>query len=102
MDWSRSRRRAFGRSNRSTDTYLFDLQSWALSFGPSVWLGDIELYELARVAGVVERLRIDPVKGALEVVITDGTGRATARWPLRRPAPQLAVVPGRGVVLRGV
>ena len=102
MNGRRSDRRERGRSNESAERYLFDLQRWALSFGPSAWIADLEPYEVSRVAGVVERLRIDPVESAVHAVVTDGTGRAAARWSLRRPTPQLAVVPGRGVVLRGV
>lgn len=52
--------------------------------------------------GAVRKLRIDPGDNVIEADITDGTGQATARWSLRSPAPELAVAPGRGVVLEGV
>lgn len=84
------------------DRFLFELQAWVLSFAPSVWLIDIQPYESCRVAGVVRKLRIDPKGGSIDAVITDGTGEASARWQIRRPTPQLAVAPGRGVVLEGL
>ena len=83
------------------EAWLFDFQLWAISQGISVWLIDLEPYEHCRVAGVVDRLRIDPLSGSVEIVISDGTGVTSARWHIRRPTPQLALVPGRGVVLDG-
>ena len=55
-----------------------------------------------RVAGVIERLTLDPVAGHLDVFVTDGTDRVIARWAIRRPTPQLACAPGRLVVIDGV
>ena len=51
---------------------------------------------------MVRKLRIDPVEGAIAAVITDGTADASAIWQIHRTTPQLAVVPGRGVVLEGL
>lgn len=82
--------------------YLFRLQTWALSLAPSVWLIDLQPYENCRVAGVIRKLRIDPVDGAIDAVITDGTAEVSARWQIRRPTPQVAIVPGRGVALEGL
>jgi hypothetical protein len=83
------------------DRQLFDFQLWVISQAISAWLSDVEPYERCRVAGVVQRLRIDPLDGSLDVLISDGTGVTLARWHIRRPTPQLALVPGRGVVLDG-
>jgi hypothetical protein len=83
------------------EEWLFDLQLWVMSQGISVWLVDLEPYEHCRVAGVVERLRIDPLSGSVDVSLIDGTGVTSALWQIRRPTPQLALVPGRGVVLDG-
>lgn len=83
------------------DRWLFDFQLWVMSQGISAWLGDVEPYEPCRVAGVVERMRLDPLEGSLDVLISDGTGVTSARWHIRRPTPQLALAPGRGVVLDG-
>jgi hypothetical protein len=83
------------------DRSLFDFQLWVISQGISAWLGDVEPYEPCRVAGMVERMRIDPLDGSLGVLISDGTGVTSAKWHIRRPTPQLALAPGRGVVLEG-
>lgn len=79
-----------------------ELPLWALSAGASRWITDLEAYEACRVVGVVERLKIVPLRGSIEATITDGTGRVVARWSIRRPTPQLSVLPGRGVLLEGV
>lgn len=79
-----------------------ELQLWALSAGASCWMIDLEPYEHSRVAGVIERLSLDPVEGRIDAVLTDGTERILARWVIRRPTPQLACVPGRFVVIEGV
>jgi len=67
-----------------------------------VWLIDLEPYEHNRVVGVVRKLRVDPTEGSIEVTINDGTGEVAARWSMRRPAPELAIVPGTALVLDGV
>ena len=93
------------RSSRASETEeprAAELSRWAVSRGTSVWLIDLEPYESCRVVGIVERLRIDPRKGHIEAEITDGTDVLVARWSIRRPTPELAVVPGRAVVLEGV
>lgn len=81
--------------------WLTELQLWAVSQGASVWLVDLEPYERCRVVGVVERLRLDPGRGHLQATITDGTGEVAARWPIRTPPAEVAVAPGRAVVLEG-
>jgi hypothetical protein len=63
---------------------------------------DLTPYELCRVAGVVERLSLYPVEGHVDASVTDGTERVIARWAIRRPTPQLAVSPGRFVVIEGI
>ncbi|MGH3116435.1 MAG: hypothetical protein ACRDQ2_04875 [Gaiellales bacterium] len=72
-----------------------------MSCSASTWLIDIEPYEPCRVAGVVQRLRLDPRAGCLEATIADGTGVIDASWQISRPLPQLAAVPGTGLVLEG-
>jgi hypothetical protein len=90
------------RSRRVGERRLFELQLWALSQGVSTLLTDLDPYESCRIAGVVQRLVIDPPAGVIEASISDGTGTVTARWDLCRPAPQLALAPGTAVVLEGV
>ncbi len=84
------------------DRRLAELQLWALSAGATVWVIDLEAYERSRVVGVVERLTVDPLRGSIEATVTDGTSWVVARWSIRRPTPQLGVLPGRGVLLEGV
>jgi hypothetical protein len=81
---------------------LTELQLWALSAGASCWIIDLEPYEPCRVAGMIERLTVDPVAGHMDASVTDGTDRVIARWAIRRPAPQTACIPGRFVVIEGL
>jgi hypothetical protein len=104
VDFSIGRERLFGALGvyQTQDRWLFELQVWALSKGISAWLGNLEPYEACRVAGIVERLFIDPERGLIEVCLSDGTGTAVAQWEIRRPTPELALTPGTAVVLDGV
>ncbi|MDQ3217673.1 MAG: hypothetical protein M3Q18_07480 [Actinomycetota bacterium] len=91
-----------GSAPRGADErWLFELQLWVLSQGASSWLAELEPYERTRVAGGVETLRLDPLQGRIEASVTDGTAAVVARWSIRRPTPELAVAPGRRVVLEG-
>ncbi|MDQ3954332.1 MAG: hypothetical protein M3285_02125 [Actinomycetota bacterium] len=87
---------------RAQQAWLAELQLWAVSNGASTWIIDLEPYVICRVVGVVERVRIDPVNGWLQATITDGTDEVVARWLIRRPTPELAAAPGRGVALEGI
>jgi hypothetical protein len=104
VDFSIGRERLFGAFGleRTHDRWLFELQVWALSKGISAWLGTLEPYEACRVAGIVERLFIDPQRSLIEVSLSDGTGTAVAQWEIRRPTPELVLTPGTAVVLDGV
>jgi hypothetical protein len=84
------------------ERWLFELQLWTVSWGTSAFLVDLAPYESCRVAGVVERLRVDPSAGVIEALISDGTASVLAQWQIGGPTPQLAVTPGRAVVLQGV
>ena len=90
------------RSRWDQDAHLVEFQLWAVSAGASCWIVDLTGYEVSRVAGVVQKLSIDPGAGNLDAVISDGTGSVVARWEIRRPTPELAVVPGRRVVVEGL
>jgi hypothetical protein len=81
---------------------LAELQLWAVSAGASCLMIDLVHYEVARLAGLIQKLTIDPVEGNLDALMTDGTGRVVVRRELRRPMPQPAVVPGRMVVVEGL
>jgi hypothetical protein len=90
-----------GASDNET-RYLAELQLWAVSMGASAWVTDIGPYEPCRVAVVVQHLRVDPILARIDATVTDGTGVITARWPIRRPTPELAAAPGRAVILEGI
>lgn len=81
---------------------LDELPLWALSQGASCWIIDLAPYEACRIAGVVESLVLDPPHGSLEAVVTDGTASVVARWHIRRPTRELAVAPGRFVLIEGL
>lgn len=86
------------RPNPSID----DLPLWAVSQGASSWIIDLAPYEPCRIAGLVESLVLDPRDGSLEAAVTDGTATVIARWAIRRPTLELAVAPGRFVVIEGL
>jgi hypothetical protein len=86
----------------SADNRLAELRAIANSVGAPKRLVDLMPYEPSRVVGVVERVRIDPSDGDIEAGITDGTGELIARWPIRSPAPTLAAIPGRAMLLEGI
>lgn len=80
---------------------IVELQLWAVSEGVTGLIIDLAPYEPSRVAGIVETLILDPCEGVIKVSVADGTGITSAVWPLRRPTPQLVLVPGRAIVLSG-
>ncbi len=61
---------------------------------------DCECRERARVAGVVQNVRIDPRGGgSIEATIIDGTGRINARWLGRQTLAGIRL--GTGVIMEG-
>lgn len=92
-------RRLFRRNARD---WIDELPLWALSQGASCLMVDLSVYESCRVAGIVQRLRLDPVNGVVSVTLADGTAAISACWSIRRPTPQLVLVPGRAAILSGV
>ncbi|MFN2613737.1 MAG: OB-fold nucleic acid binding domain-containing protein [Actinomycetota bacterium] len=64
-------------------------------------ISDAKPREIARIAGVVETLRVRPREGvsAIEAAVSDGTGTVTAVWLGRRTIPGLQL--GVRMVLRG-
>lgn len=86
---------------RDASDSIDELSLWALSQGVSSLIIDLSAYEVCRVAGVVQKLLLDPLNGWVEVTLADGTAAISARWTIRRPTPQLALAPGSGAVLTG-
>lgn len=94
--------RLLPRATDEDERHLAELQLWAVSVGASAWVIDVEPYEPCRVAGIVQRLRLDPTRGRIDTTVSDGTGVITARWPIRRLSPELRATPGRAVILQGI
>lgn len=94
----------WGRASRAANDHvsLLELQLWAISMGVSSCLVDVEPYERCRVAGVIERLLVDPQTGCVEATVTDGTARLTARWTIASGPTRRGLACGRKVVLEGV
>ena len=90
------------RNREVQDRWLLELQLWAVSQGITSWLIDLCPYEECRVAGIVDRLVIDPTISVIRAFVNDGTGTVVADWAIRRPTPELALCPGRAVVLEGI
>lgn len=68
-----------------------ELRVWAATVPGTVRIADAPMRERVKLAGMVRRITVRPVEGfeALEVVLTDGTGFANARWLGRRSIPGL-------------
>jgi hypothetical protein len=79
-----------------------ELRTWAESIPGTVRIADAQPRSKVKLAGMVRRITVRPVEGfeALEIVLSDGTGSATARWLGRRKIPGLAL--GARLVIEGV
>ena len=90
------------RERDSARAYRDEVWLWAASKEDCLWLKNVHPYIRCRVAGIVDRLRIDPQKSEIIVTITDGTGSLSARWAIVDVGPQLHATPGRGLILEGI
>ncbi len=78
-----------------------NLRAWARSVAGTTPLSDIQPRQRTKVAGVIQNIRIDPRSGgSIEAMITDGTGRHTARWLGRSELAGIRL--GAGLVMEGV
>jgi len=77
------------------------IRAWADGVPGTTRITDAEPRSVARIAGVVEGLRVRPREGvpAIEAVIGDGTGQVTAVWLGRRQISGLTL--GARVVVEG-
>ena len=84
-------------SERRSET----IRAWASAIPGTTPISDATPREVARIAGVVEGLRVRPREGvpAIEAVIGDGTGQVTAVWLGRRQISGLTL--GARVVVEG-
>ena len=77
------------------------IRAWASTVPGTTPIAEAKSRDIARVAGVVEGLRVRPREGvpAIEAVIQDGTGQVTAVWLGRRQISGLTL--GARVVVEG-
>jgi RecG-like helicase len=77
------------------------IRAWAATVPGTTPIADAAPRAVARIAGVVEGLRVRPREGvpAIEAVIGDGTGQVTAVWLGRRQISGLTL--GARVVVEG-
>ena len=74
---------------------------WAAQIPNTTPIRDVRTRKRARVAGIVQNIRIDPREGSgsVEATITDGTGHMVAKWLGR--ATLSGIKPGVGLVMEG-
>lgn len=77
------------------------IREWAERQPGATLVVDTQPRTVARIAGVVEGIRVRPREGvpAVEAVVTDGSGSVTAVWLGRRTLPGLTL--GIRLVLEG-
>src|SRR2546428_4279401 len=95
-------KRAFGRlSQDEGDRRAAGIRDWAAAQPGVTLIADVSPRTVARIAGIVEGIRVRPREGvpAIEAVITDGSGSVTAVWLGRRLLPGLQL--GRKLILEG-
>lgn len=77
------------------------LRAWQASIGACLPIAQLKPRERARVAGVIQNIRIDPREGtSIEATIIDGTGQMVAKWLGRDRMPGIGL--GMGLVMEGV
>jgi len=79
-----------------------NLRRWSSSVEGTTPIADVKPRQRARVAGVVQNIRIDPREGSgsIEATFIDGTGEMVARWLGRRALSGITL--GVGLVVDGV
>ena len=95
-------KKAFGRfSQDEGERRAETIREWAAGVPGTTAIVEAKPRTVARVAGVVEGIRVRPREGvpAIEAVVTDGSGSVTAVWLGRRTLPGLSL--GCRMVLEG-
>ncbi len=84
------------------DVRAENLRSWASSIAGTQPIADVQPRKAAKVAGVVQNLRIDPRPGfgSIEATLIDGTGQMVAKWLRRRSLQGMTL--GVGLVVEGI
>jgi hypothetical protein len=95
-------KRAFGKfSQDEGERRAAGVREWAAALEGVTLIADVKPRSVARIAGIVEGIRVRPREGvpAIEAVVTDGSGSVTAVWLGRRLLPGLQL--GRKLTLEG-
>ena len=95
-------KRAFGKfSQDEGERRAAGVREWAAAQAGVTLIADVQPRSVARIAGIVEGIRVRPREGvpAIEAVVTDGSGSVTAVWLGRRLLPGLQL--GRKLTLEG-
>jgi hypothetical protein len=96
-------RNIFGKLARPPEDVRSDnLRHWVTGIEGVTAIGDLQPRERARIAGVVQNLRIDPREGtgSIEATIIDGTGQLVVRWLGRRSLSGVRL--GVGLIIEGI
>jgi RecG-like helicase len=77
------------------------LRDWSSTVPGTVPISQLEPKQRARVAGVIQKIRIDPREGrdSIEATIIDGTGRMKVKWLGRQTMSGISL--GMGLVVEG-
>jgi hypothetical protein len=95
-------KKAFGRfAQDEGERRAEGIREWAAGVPGATPVSQAKPRTVARVAGVVEGIRVRPREGvpAIEAVVTDGSGSVTAVWLGRRALPGLSL--GCRLILEG-
>jgi hypothetical protein len=79
-----------------------NLRAWALTVPGSMAIAHVQPRQRAKVAGVIQNIRIDPREGSgsIEATIIDGSGELIAKWLGRQSMSGIQL--GMGLVVEGV
>jgi hypothetical protein len=79
-----------------------NLRRWVTSIDGVTTIKTVQPRQRARVAGVIQNIRIDPRNGrdAIEATIIDGTARMVAKWLGRASLSGIQL--GMGLIMEGV
>ena len=88
--------------NSPEEVRLGELRAWSSNFRGVTPIDRIDPTWPCSFAGVVQKVRVDPLERSVEASIHDGTGCLTARWSARRFLSDLHVTPGVGLLATGL
>lgn len=90
-----------GLSRTPEEVRAENLRAWQASIEACKPIAQLKPRERARVAGVIQNIRIDPREGtSIEATIIDGTGQMVAKWLGRDRMPGIGL--GMGLIMEGM